>query len=87
MQTLINKTHPTHLDLFPKKIIYHNRQNFQIGDIVDFISFRSLGGVSIQHNNKGAFKISEIYSNLCETIVKVDLVHIKTSVDLHIELM
>jgi hypothetical protein len=86
IQTRRVETHPTRLDLFPKKIIYHNHQNFEIGDRVDFITLRNLGGLSIQHNKNGVFKISEIHSNLCETIIEVGLVHNKTSVELHIVL-
>jgi hypothetical protein len=86
MQNIVNCIHPTYLDIFPKKIIFYNHQNFEIEDRVDFITLRNLSGVSIQHNKNGAFKISEIYSNLCETNIEVVLVNIITGVDFHIAL-
>jgi len=74
MQTIVNNTHPNHLDLFPKKIVYHNHTNFQIGDEVDLLKIRHLGLVLLQHNYEGAeFEITKIYSNLCETIIEVEL--------------
>jgi len=74
IQTRRVESHPTHLDLFEKKIVYHNHNNFQIGDQVDLLKIRHLGLVLLQHNYDGAlFEITKIYSNICETIIEVEL--------------
>ena len=86
MQTIVNTTHPNHLDLFEKKIVYHNHNNFQIGDRVDLLVICHRNEVLLQHNQEGLYRIITIHSNLCETIVKTDLVEVESGNGLYIAL-
>jgi hypothetical protein len=86
MQTQINNTYPSHLDLFPKKIVYHNHNNFQIGDRVDLLIICHRNEVLLQHNQDGQYIIINIHSNLCETIVKTDLLEMESGNGIYISL-